>query len=123
MRFGALAAVIVLLSVEEESDSFLGMLWRHSLYSVGLYTLLTSAQDLAAIYMTSSLGLQTKMHFGNPLLSERVATFWAKKWNLPVQSILRSLVYDPLLERTIIQTDAAKNSPSPAPGTPFLPAD
>lgn len=29
---------------------------------------------------------------------------------------LRSLVYDPLLERTIIQTDAAKNSPSPAPG-------
>mmetsp|Transcript_40764 Transcript_40764/g.104344 ORF Transcript_40764/g.104344 Transcript_40764/m.104344 type:complete len:159 (+) Transcript_40764:2-478(+) len=33
MRFGALAAVIVLLSVEEESDSFLGMLWRHSLYS------------------------------------------------------------------------------------------
>jgi hypothetical protein len=75
---------------------------RTCIYSMGLYGLLSAVMDGPAAMVTALLGLKCSPHFDHPWRATSVASFWSKRWDLAAGNTLRQLVYDPIIEQTLI---------------------
>lgn len=79
---------------------------KHFVYAFGLVGFLGLLMDGPASLATSLIGLNIIPTFDQPWLSSSLADFWGRRWNITTSSILRTLVYDPIVEGVLIKKAA-----------------
>ncbi|PNH08288.1 Acyl-CoA--sterol O-acyltransferase 1 [Tetrabaena socialis] len=83
----------------------------HYLHAFGLYAFVGFLQDGPAAVAVEALGLQLGPTFDQPWLSSSLADFWARRWNIPTATCLRTLVYDPIVDGALIAPAWRRASP------------
>ena len=73
-------------------------------YSFGLYAVLGFIFDLAGLVSSSVFCINLSPHFDMPFLSTSATNFWAKRWNLVAGTLLREVVYEPIIEGSMTAT-------------------
>jgi D-alanyl-lipoteichoic acid acyltransferase DltB (MBOAT superfamily) len=71
---------------------------KHLAWSFGLVSFLGLLMDAPASLVTSLLGVRIIPTFDAPWLSSSLADFWGRRWNITTSAVLRTLVYDPIVE-------------------------
>ncbi|KAJ9530432.1 hypothetical protein QJQ45_000809 [Haematococcus lacustris] len=61
--------------------------------------------DLPATVVTSLVDLRIVPTFDSPWLCTSLADFWGRRWNITTSSVLRVLVYDPIVEGRLVASD------------------
>ncbi|EFJ41473.1 hypothetical protein VOLCADRAFT_121638 [Volvox carteri f. nagariensis] len=75
---------------------------RHYVYAFGLYSFVGVLMDGPAALAVEALGLQLIPTFDQPWLSSSLADFWGRRWNIPTASLLRTVVYDPVIDGSLV---------------------
>ncbi|KAI3438687.1 hypothetical protein D9Q98_001107 [Chlorella vulgaris] len=76
---------------------------RVILQGLSQYLALSLSMDLLAACVGAGTGLAVAPHFDNPYLSTSLADFWNCRWNLTVSNVLRSCVYDPVMDGRLVR--------------------
>jgi hypothetical protein len=71
---------------------------RHFAYAFAILGFVTLLMDLPAAVLSGPLGLELIPSFDEPWLSDSLADFWGRRWNIPTAAMLRCVVYDPVME-------------------------
>ncbi|KAL4856101.1 Alanine--tRNA ligase [Chlorella vulgaris] len=82
---------------------------------LSLYALLSLIMDGPAALFVGLTGLRVSPHFDQPWLSTSVATFWSKRWDLAAGNTLRQLVFDCIVDGSLLPPPPPKRR-SPAAG-------
>jgi hypothetical protein len=91
---------------------------RHFAYAIAILGFVTLLMDLPAAVLSGPLGLELIPSFDEPWLSNSLADFWGRRWNIPTASMLRCVVYDPIIEgRLVCVEGGAKGRQAAAGGT------
>mmetsp|Transcript_37067 Transcript_37067/g.93487 ORF Transcript_37067/g.93487 Transcript_37067/m.93487 type:complete len:445 (-) Transcript_37067:547-1881(-) len=94
-------------------------LWRpakHVVYALGMVGFLGLLMDGPASLITHLVGLAIVPTFDQPWLSCSLADFWGRRWNITTSSVLRTLVYDAVVEGSLVKR------PDPPPATATITA-
>ncbi|GLC53267.1 hypothetical protein PLESTB_000726400 [Pleodorina starrii] len=75
---------------------------RHYVYSFGLYAFVGFLMDGPAALAVEALGLQVIPTFDQPWMSSCLADFWGRRWNIPTTSVLRTVVYDTIVDGCLV---------------------
>ena len=78
------------------------------LYGLALYALLSSIMDGPGAVAAAALHIPVSPHFDQPWLSSSVASFWNSRWDLSAGNALRQLIYDPIMEGSLVLPPAPK---------------
>ena len=71
-----------------------------------LYALLSLIMDGPAALVIGATGLRVSPHFDRPWRSTSVASFWSKRWDLAAGNTLRQLVYDSVVDGSLMAPPA-----------------
>lgn len=75
---------------------------RAFFYALALYALLSTIMDGPGAIASSFFGIVVTPHFDKPWLSSSVATFWNKRWDLSAGNALRLLMYEPIIQGSLV---------------------
>ncbi|KAG2496338.1 hypothetical protein HYH03_005568 [Edaphochlamys debaryana] len=103
-------AVFLLIQYGDDMHSVL----RHYVYAFGLYAFVGFLMDGPAAVAVEALGLQLVPTFDQPWRSTSLADFWGRRWNITTSSVLRTLVYDPIVQGSLVHPSRLPASQSPA---------
>ncbi|KAG2426899.1 hypothetical protein HXX76_012686 [Chlamydomonas incerta] len=90
---------------------------RHWLYTLCSATFLTAVFDLLAAAAHASFGIASAPSFDRPWLSCSFQDFWARRWNLTTTYMMRVLVYEPVMQGSLLPPPA-EGPPPPAAAPP-----
>eukprot|EP00878_Enallax_costatus_P021556 GHUV01022828.1.p1 GENE.GHUV01022828.1~~GHUV01022828.1.p1 ORF type:complete len:388 (+),score=71.64 GHUV01022828.1:501-1664(+) len=96
----------------------------HYLYGIALYAFITFLMDGPAALLIAVLGMRVVPPFDKPWLSTSVGDYWGRRWNNTTGLTLRALVYDPIVEGSLMgraALEARKPSPKPSQKSPNKP--
>jgi hypothetical protein len=79
---------------------------QHAPAGLWLWSAVSTFLSLSGI-IGEAFGVHVKPGMRMPLVSASLGEFWARRWNIPMSSVLRSLCYAPL-----VQPSAAMRAPS-----------
>eukprot|EP00198_Chlamydomonas_reinhardtii_P010499 XP_001699836.1 predicted protein [Chlamydomonas reinhardtii] len=94
---------------------------RHWLYTLCSATFLNAVFDVLAAAVHGSLGISSAPSFDRPWLSSSFQDFWARRWNLTTTYMMRVLVYEPVIQGSLLPPPAAPAAvatPVAAPASP-----
>lgn len=95
----ALKVAILLVTVQiVDKKEWLHILVYNFFCYLNLYLFISLVMDLFAAIVSWTLGIELLPDFNRPFLSQSLAEFWARRWNLTVSGALRGAVYEPMLE-------------------------
>lgn len=83
----------------------LPVLARHWLYTLESCVFLTAVFNLLGAGAAALLRLKVAPTFNKPWLSSSLADFWARRWNLTTTYMMRSMVYEPIMEGRLVVAD------------------
>jgi hypothetical protein len=88
-------------------------------YSFGLYAVLGFIFDIAGLVSSTVFSITLSPHFDKPFLSTSATNFWAKRWNLVAGTLLREVIYEPIIEgsMTALPSKGSKSRNTPKPST------
>ena len=66
--------------------------------AVSIYTFIGFIYDGLEVFLAQTISLRIAPQFDNPYLAESLASFWGKRWNLPMGICLREAIYEPICE-------------------------
>ncbi|KXZ53651.1 hypothetical protein GPECTOR_6g568 [Gonium pectorale] len=75
---------------------------EHYLHAFGLYSFVGFLMDGPGAVAVEALGLQLVPTFDQPWLSSSLSDFWGRRWNITTSSVLRTLIYDPIVDGALI---------------------
>ncbi|KAL4431416.1 hypothetical protein ABPG75_006672 [Micractinium tetrahymenae] len=75
---------------------------RTCLYVLGIYSMLGVVMDGPAALVLRPLRLDLAPHFLPPWESASLAEFWGSRWNQAAGSSLRTTIYDPIVEGSLV---------------------
>lgn len=64
--------------------------------AVSIYTFIGFIYDGLQVVLAQAIGLHIAPQFNKPYVAESLASFWGKRWNLPMGICLRQAVYEPI---------------------------
>ncbi|KXZ53650.1 hypothetical protein GPECTOR_6g567 [Gonium pectorale] len=70
--------------------------------ALGLYSFVGFLMDGPGAVAVEALGLQLVPTFDQPWLSSSLSDFWGRRWNITTSSVLRTLIYDPIVDGALI---------------------
>ncbi|EFN57210.1 hypothetical protein CHLNCDRAFT_143650 [Chlorella variabilis] len=111
---GSLNAMLAAWLAKNAGIAFLVWLLQHPLpgllesfvYGLALYALLSLIMDGPAALVIGATGLRVSPHFDRPWRSTSVASFWSKRWDLAAGNTLRQLVYDSVVDGSLMAPPA-----------------
>ena len=72
--------------------------------AVSMYTFIGFIYDGLQVVLAQAIGLHVAPQFNKPYMAESLASFWGKRWNLPMGICLRQAVYEPISQGLQAQT-------------------
>ncbi|KAG2500512.1 hypothetical protein HYH03_001289 [Edaphochlamys debaryana] len=80
---------------------------RHWLYTLASATFLCGVFDLLGAFAHMTLGITAAPTFDRPWLSASFQDFWSRRWNLTTTYMMRALVYEPVLQGSLLAPGSA----------------
>ena len=87
---------------------------------LALYALLSLIMDGPAALVIGATGLRVSPHFDRPWRSTSVASFWSKRWDLAAGNTLRQLVYESVVDGSLMAPPAGVPPARPSPARQAL---
>ncbi|KAL6756580.1 hypothetical protein V8C86DRAFT_2645542 [Haematococcus lacustris] len=100
LKIGLLGFTVYLLLAVE-----LPIVVRDLVSAFAMVGFLGMIMDLPATVVTSLVDLRIVPTFDSPWLCTSLADFWGRRWNITTSSVLRVLVYDPIVEGRLVASD------------------
>merc|ERR1711977_729686 len=75
---------------------------KNLFFSFALYYLLGVFEDLLGSVSANLVGIEVERSFNKPFLSTSLKEFWAVRWNQHVAKLLKVVVYEPIVEGSLI---------------------
>ncbi|EFN51551.1 hypothetical protein CHLNCDRAFT_140013 [Chlorella variabilis] len=104
LKAGVTAAVVFTLLLPD-----LPPFAKSCLYVVGLYTMLGVVMDGPAALVLAPLQLALAPHFLPPWESRSLADFWGLHWNQAASNALRTTIYDPIAQGSLVDQSKAQH--------------
>lgn len=76
-----------------------------------MYCLLTAVMEFTSYVSLVVLGIELMPHFDRPWMTTSISEFWSIRWNLVIGALLRDLIYDPILEGSLLRTNGDRPNP------------
>jgi len=106
-KIATLALVVSQLNAPLESRP---LAFTYVLYAFGLYSFVGFLMDGPAAVMCHVLGLEIIPTFDQPWMSTSLSDFWGHRWNITTSSILRTLVYDIIVDGRVMAKPGSKTA-------------
>ncbi|KAG2486520.1 hypothetical protein HYH03_014822 [Edaphochlamys debaryana] len=74
----------------------------HAALAYGMLAVVGGLMDSMALYATARWGLDLVPPFRDPFRSTSLADFWSRRWNVSQSRVLKGLLYDPIMEGSLL---------------------
>jgi D-alanyl-lipoteichoic acid acyltransferase DltB (MBOAT superfamily) len=97
--------------------------WTKNLvFAFALYYLLGVFEDLLGSVSANLIGIEVERSFKKPFLSTSLKEFWTLRWNQHVAKLLKVVVYEPIVEGSLIhKADSSSKSEKKSKGRRPMP--
>ncbi|GIM03726.1 hypothetical protein Vretimale_8387 [Volvox reticuliferus] len=112
--------VVVVLSYTEYRE-VMPVVLNHYLLAFTIYSMSGIIMDGPAAIVVELLGLPVLPTFDQPWMSASLGEFWARRWNIPTTSVLRTVLYDTCVEGSLVNPNRLQSSAAEKPATPSSP--